>query len=124
MIPGPLSALRFCTAQDDPVTGQRYLSDPAPFEFRELDDTIEHVATDADTWETIAALYYAPLDQARSTPYGGGASELWWVVADFQPRPPMDATVPPERGTVIYVPSVRTLLEQVFNEARRPDYEA
>lgn len=124
MIPGPLSVFRFCTTQPDAITGQIFITDPAPFEYRELADNITHTVIASDTWESIAARYYGSLDTAAVVPFTGGASELWRVVAEFQPDPPLDATIPPERGSVVYVPSVRTLLEQIFNEARRPDYEA
>lgn len=115
MIPGVLSMYRFCTALTDPFTGQLYLTDPAPFAYQELDDTREHTVSDGDTWESIAGKYY------RAIP---GGAELWPVIAAFQPHPPMDASVPPERGAIVYVPSERTIFEVVFNEARRVDYEA
>lgn len=112
--PGALSTYRFCSAIVDEDTGQLWLTDPVPYTYRVLDDTIEHQVTEGDTYESIAAMYY------QSIPDG---AQLWRIVAEFQPTIPLDATVPPI-GPVVYVPSIRTVLEEIFSESRRPEYEA
>ncbi len=113
--PGTLSVFRFCETRTDSVTGQVALTDPVPFTFVERADTIKHPVVEGDTWESIAAMYYQALV---------GAPQLWRIIAEFQPTIPMDATIPPAPGSTVYVPSLRTVLEEIFNEARRADYEA
>ena len=112
--PGALSVYRFCSAFRDDDTDALWLTEPVPFAYRDIADTIEHRVVEGDTYETIAATYYASL------PNG---SLLWRIVAEFQPTIPLDATVPPT-WPIVYVPSIRTVLEEIFNETRRPDYEA
>ncbi len=112
--PGYLSTYRFCELLTDEDANVQYFSEPVPFVYVEREDTIEHVVVEGDTWETIASTYY------RSLP---NAPQLWRIVAEFQPVIPLDATLPPV-GLVVYVPSVRTVLEEIFSESRRPDYEA
>jgi hypothetical protein len=112
--PGYTSTFRFCELLTDEDADVQHFSDPVPFTYRDRPDTITHVIDDGDTWESIAATYY------RSLP---NAPQLWRIIAEFQPVIPLDATLPPV-GPVVYVPSVRTVLEEIFSESRRPDYEA
>lgn len=113
-IPDALSTFRFCSVLTD-EDARQYLTDPVPYEYREFSDTIRHVARDGDTYENISARYYAGIP---------GKAQLWRIIAEFQPVIPLDATVPPKPGTIVYVPSRRTLFEEIFSENRRPDYEA
>lgn len=112
--PGYLSTYRFCEVLTDSDLEVQYMSEPVPFTYVERDDTIKHTVIESDTWETLASTYY------RSLP---NAPQLWRIIAEFQPRIPLDATLPPV-GPIVYVPSVRTVLEEIFSEARRADYEA
>lgn len=91
--------------------GNLWLYPPVPYAYRELDDTIEHTVIDGDTPWSIAGRYWAAL--------GSRASELYKLICDFQPTPIIDATVRLEAGTTIYVPSLRTVVEEIFNESRR-----
>lgn len=116
LTPGLLSTYRFCEARiDDDADGVQVMTEPVPFTFVERPDTIEHVVDEGDTWESIASTYYQGLS---SYP------QLWRIVAEFQPAIPPDATIPPTPGTIVFVPSERTVLEEIFSEARRADYEA
>lgn len=90
--------------------GRRFLSPPEPFRYRALPDTREHRVVTGDTLWGLADLYFQPLEQA---------AELWWVIADFQPDPIHDPTLPLEGGRTLLIPSRRTLEELVFNERRR-----
>ena len=90
--------------------GALMLTEREPFGFVLRDDTTQHVASEGDTWHTLAARYYAPMSDA---------SHLWWVIADFQPEPVHDPTIVLVPGAVVYVPSLRTLEEEVFSEVRR-----
>jgi hypothetical protein len=92
--------------------GALVLTPPSPFRFVTRSDTIVHEVSEGDSLFTLAGRYYAAIDPAR-------ACGLWWVIADFQPEPIYDPTCRLAPGAVLYVPSVRTVLEEVFNERRR-----
>jgi hypothetical protein len=91
--------------------GERLLlTDREPFRFRSLSDNRQHVVKDGETLFSLAGRYFAPLPR----PAG-----LWWVIADFQPDPIHDPTVALDPGRVLVVPSMRTVIEEVFSEKRR-----
>jgi hypothetical protein len=87
-----------------------HLTDREPFRFRPLPDNRQHVVKEGDTLFSLAGRYFAALPR----PAG-----LWWVIADFQPEPVHDPTLGLELGRLVVVPSVRTLVEEVFSEKRR-----
>lgn len=87
-----------------------FLTDREPFRFRPLSDNRQHVVREGDTLFSLAGRYFASLPR----PAG-----LWWVIADFQPEPVHDPTLSLELGRLVVVPSVRTLVEEVFSEKRR-----
>lgn len=109
MPPRRLSRHTFTIGRTD-AEGRFYLSDRKPFRFRKLDDTTLHTVKLGDSLYTLAGRYYAP------TP---GASRLWWVIADFQPDPIHDPTLDLVEGSVLFVPSLRTVTELIFSETRR-----
>lgn len=88
------------------------LSDREPLRFKELADTITHTVLEGDTLFTLAAANYAGLPR----PAG-----LWWVIADFQPSPIIDPTLALSVGRLLFIPSVRTVTEDVFSSARRDE---
>lgn len=81
-----------------------------PFRYVELADNVRHVVRDGDTLFALAGRYF------RGLPRPAG---LWWVIADFQPEPIHDPTLRLAAGRVLFVPSLRTVNELVFSEARR-----
>lgn len=86
------------------------LTDRIPFRFRLLPDTVSHVVTDGDTLWTLAGRYYSGFNRP---------SGLWWIIADFQPDGGyFDPTIPLETGTIIFVPSVRTVTDLILGEQR------
>lgn len=109
MPPRLLSRYQFCTQLAD-SNGALYLSERDPFLYQPFTDNIEHKVADGDTLQSIASRYYAALPEPDL---------LWWVIADFQPDPVFDPTIALAPGTTIIVPSVTTLREQIFNEARQ-----
>ena len=109
MPPSAQSRYRFADGILD-TDGNLWLYPPDPYPYRELDDTREHPVIDGDTLWALAARYFPRFDRA---------SELFWVIADFQPQPIIDPTIRLEAGTVLYIPSERTLTEEILNEARR-----
>ncbi len=110
---------RFCTGLED-TQGRVFLTERVPFYYRPLADNRIHVVADGDTLRSIAARYYPSLAYAP---------ELWVVVADFQaddngnPAPIFDPTIRLAAGRKLWVPSLATVLAEVFSEARRADHD-
>ena len=90
-----------------------FLAEREPFRFVELSDNRKHTVKELDDLFNIAGRYFAPLFR----PAG-----FFWVVADFQPDPIIDPTLKLDRGRVLFVPSIRTLIESVLNEERREEF--
>lgn len=88
------------------------LTDPEPFTYRDLPDNRIHRVAEGDTLWSIANQYFSGLPR----PAG-----LYWIVMDFQPTPIHDPTVKLPLGEVLVIPSVRTVLEEVFGEDRREE---
>jgi hypothetical protein len=87
-----------------------FLTDRIAFGFTELPDNRRVVAQQGDTVFSLAAKYFKGLDR----PAG-----FWWVIADFQPQPIHDPTIQLAAGQIIVIPSIRTIIERIFNEDRR-----
>lgn len=98
-------AFRNTNDQDDPLL----LTDRVRFFFRDLPDNVQHRVTEGDTLFNLAQRYYASVERAAG---------LWWVIADFQPDPIHDPTLMLEPGEIIVVPSLRTVLSDLFNPNR------
>ena len=93
------------------ANGNLMLYGTEPYRFREFEDTQQHVVKEGDSLFTLAGKYYrGGIDR----PAG-----LWWVIADFQPEPIHDPTIALELGRVMYIPSLRTVTEEIFSERRR-----
>lgn len=89
-----------------------FLTERDPFRFRALADNRQHVVREGDTLFSLAGRYFASLPRP---------SGLWWIIADFQPDPIHDPTLALDIGRVVLVPSVRTVIEEVFSERRRTE---
>lgn len=111
MPPRQYSRYTYSTIVTD-ADGKLFLTERIPFRFRPLQDTTQYVAKDGDSLHALAAREYAGLPR----PAG-----LWWVIADFQPEPIFDGTVQLAAGQVIYIPSLRVVQEQVFNNRRKTE---
>lgn len=98
-------------AEDD-ANETLFLSDRKRFLFEQRSDNIQHKAQQGDTLATLALRYYSGIPRAAG---------LWWVIADFQPDPIHDPTIRLEPGSIVVIPSRRTVLEEVFNERRREE---
>ncbi|MBU0999547.1 hypothetical protein KKG24_04610 [Patescibacteria group bacterium] len=109
-----MSRYKFCQVmlQSDSTV---MLTDRVPYEFEPgLAGTHQHVASQGDTWRSIAHRYW------RNS-FGRYAGDLWWVIADFQPTAVVDPTIAISAGTVVHVPSPATVLS-VFDESRRAEH--
>lgn len=92
--------------------GALVLTTPEPFRYRPLNDNEFYTVSQGDTLFSLAGRKYRTIDRDR-------ASGLWWIIADFQPDPIHDPTISLQHGRTLVIPSVRTVLEQLFNEQRR-----
>lgn len=110
---------RFCTGLTDPE-GRLFLTDRVPFYYRPLADNRRHTVIQGDTLRGLAARYFAPLSYA---------AELWVVLGDFQadaegnPAPIHDPTLELGAGAKLWIPSLATVLSEVFNEERRLQHD-
>lgn len=92
--------------------GITLLSEREPYTYRDLPDNIQHAIVEGDTLHSLAATYYEGLPEP---------AELFWVIADFQPDPIHDPTLRLALGRVVVIPSMRTVIEEVFGEKRRQE---
>lgn len=112
MPPRQFSRYTFATTSPN-AKGELTLYGADPYTYRAFPDNVEHVVRDGDTLWTLAAFYYAG---SIYRPAG-----LWWVIADFQPSRIHDPTLALVVGTVLVIPSLRTVIEEVFSEKRRAE---
>lgn len=113
MPPRRFSRHSFTTGVLD-LEGRKHLTGRIPYTYKDLTDNWYHEVKEGDTLYTIAGKYY------RALPRGCG---LWWIIADFQLDPIHDPTLKLEPGRVVVGPSVRTVQERIFTEARRWESE-
>lgn len=109
-MPSAYSRDRYCVGlrNDD---GDLYLTDPEPVRYRDRADNLSHPVTDGETWESIAYATY-------------GRADLGYVIADYQPEPIDDMTVPPTPGATLVLPSVRMVEEEILSDDRREEHLA
>lgn len=109
----------FCTGlyRDPQNNGYNVLmlTDRIPYRYRQIEDTIVHKVIGGETIYQIAGYYYKG---AFTRPAG-----LWWIIADFQPDPIFDPTIALKDGSLLYIPSIRTVNEFILNESRRLEYD-
>jgi hypothetical protein len=98
------------TALSDLDDDRRFLTDRECFGFRQFSDNRTHLVRAGDTLQSVAARYY------RGLPRPSG---LWWVIADYQPQRVHDPTLELTEGSVLAIPSRRTVEREVFGEKRR-----
>lgn len=109
MPPQVNSRFQFCASFVDPVTGKLVLTDREPYRYAPFPDNRHHQVKETDTLPKLAATYFAPI---------ADAALLWWIIADFQPDPIFDPTLVLTVGRVLVIPSVQTVLAEIFNESR------
>jgi len=109
MPPRRYSRHTFTTGETD-TNDVQFLTDRVIFGYTELSDNRKVVVQAGDTLYSLAGKYF------RGLPRPAG---LWWVIADFQPQPIHDPTIQLAAGSVLVIPSIRTVNERIFNEERR-----
>lgn len=110
MPPRLFSRYQFCSTITDPATGKLILTEREPFTYAPFSDNVQHTVIEGDTLWSLAQRYFSAMKDAAN---------LWWVIADFQPTPILDPTIKLEVGSVVVIPSVRTIQTEIFDEARR-----
>lgn len=85
------------------------------YTYRDLEDNIVHVVKATETLFTIAATYYTKVLKRPTMWY--------WVIADFQPTPIIDATIILEPGSRLIIPSVNTILNRILSADREAEFE-
>jgi len=110
MPPQLYSRYQYCASFTDPVTGKLLLTDREPFRYAPFADNRQHLVRQGDSLPKLAARYFSPIPDAAL---------LWWIIADFQPDPIFDPTIVLEPGAALIIPSVRTVLTEIFDESRR-----
>lgn len=108
MPPGPRSRYRFTRGLTD-SEGRLYLTARAPYRFRNLPDNRFHTVLQGERLHYLAERYFSP------TP---DSAQLWWIIADFQPQPVLDPTLELTPGRILAIPSLKTVIEEIFNPAR------
>lgn len=102
------SRYRFSSIEAD-AAGRRFRGPRLVFGFRELPDTALYIVSEGDSLRAIAAAAYAGHERPE---------QFYWVIADFQPEPIRDVTLPLEPGRKLYIPSGRALDEQILSNRR------
>lgn len=109
MPPRELSRHTFTTGLLD-GSERFFLTERVPYRYRTLPDNRTHLVQEGETIFSLAGFMFQPLVR----PAG-----LFWVIADFQPRPIHDPTLALIAGQMLFVPSVRTVREEILSEDRR-----
>lgn len=109
MPPNRLSRHRFSVGTAD-ADDAMFLTERPVYGYRELPDNRQHLVVEGDTLFTLAGRYFAGMPR----PAG-----FWWAIADFQPTPVQDPTLTLRVGSVVVIPSLRTLQMEILNERRR-----
>jgi hypothetical protein len=108
MPPQKFSRYEFTRLLEDSERRQ-HLGEREPFRFQTFPDTRTHVVADGDTIFNLAGRFFAGLQR----PAG-----FWWVIADFQPDPVFDPTVPLAVGRTVFIPSIRVLVDEILSTNR------
>lgn len=109
MPPRRFSAYEFTQGIRD-EDGRLFLAGREPFRFRSLSDNRVHQVKEGESLFSIAGRFFRPRPRAAG---------FWWIIADFQPDPIQDPTIPLEVGRRLFVPSLRTVDEEILSEKRR-----
>lgn len=82
---------------------------PEPLGEFSSEDDVHHTVRQGETLFTLAGRYYSGVKR----PCG-----LWWAIAEYQSPPIKDPLNVLEDGSIIKIPSLRTVLEIFLNEDR------
>jgi len=100
------SRYSFCDALADAL-GRTFLTDREPYGLVAHPDNRLHTVVEGDSLYLLAGVYFAPLPRACG---------YWWAIADYQPEPIFDPTLPLPASVVI--PSLRVLTDIILADPR------
>jgi hypothetical protein len=109
MPPNTRSRYKHCTATRDDI-GQLFLDDREPYRYQDLPDNKIYIVKSGDTLQSIAWMQFFGMNDF---PVG-----LWWVIGDFQPIPIHDPTLLLEAGSILYIPSPKTIRDNILGQSR------
>jgi hypothetical protein len=89
--------------------GRRFFGPRPRFTYRDLPDNQRHIVKGAERLWHLSQIYWPELPKNGT---------YYWIIADFQPEPILDAFKDLVMGSVIIVPSLRTVEGMIFNSAR------
>lgn len=102
----------FATGEETNDEAVQVVAEREPYAYRDRSDNISHVASEGDSWQTIAERYYSSISSR--------ACGLWWVVAEYQPTPIVDPTLQIRKGKVITVPAPIVVINEILPDVRSP----
>ncbi len=112
MPPRRFSRNTFVSLVLDDATELLSLTDREPFRFQDFTDNEAHRVREGDSVFSLAANRYRQFERA---------SGLFWIIADFQPDPIHDPTVELVPGIILFIPSIRTVIEEIFSSSRESE---
>ena len=71
----------------------------------DIEDVITHIVVEGDTLQNLALRFYG-------SEFGGAT--LWWAIADFQPEPINDPTVRLTPGSVLLIPPLNVIQDELL----------
>jgi nucleoid-associated protein YgaU len=91
------------------VAGERvvYYQSREAISYKSDSENQVYVVRAGDTLQTLALKFFSGF---------ADASNLWWVIAEFQPEPIFDPTLRLEPGSLLIIPSV-TMVSYLLNSA-------
>jgi hypothetical protein len=107
MPPRENSRLQFAEGVVD-AAGCTWLTAVNPYRYVDFPDNEPYTVKDGETLGGLAFDHY-------------GDANLYWVIMDFQPEPLHDPTIALEAGSVLILPSYRTVFEEILSENQRDD---
>lgn len=105
----PAANSRYLFAEGFLFDGKTYIGQREPFHFDVSLANRVHRARRGDTLHVLAERYLSGLPNS---------ADLWWLLAEFQPEPIIDPTVPIDPGRLIFIPP-RDRLLALLNAGRR-----
>jgi len=108
MPPRKFSRYEFTRLLED-SENREHLGEREPFRFKAFPDTQVHTVNEGETLFTLAGKFYSGMTR----PAG-----FWWVIADFQPDPIFDPTIPLALGRVLFIPSTQVLQDVILGTER------
>lgn len=104
---------RYTTSQIITTRNDKLIISPRKvYRYKAFVDNIDHTVREGETIEDIVDLRY---------PNFPNASQLYWVLCDFQKVPILDPTLPLTPGSIVVLPSSHTLRTVIFSPERSKD---